>query len=104
MLAAAQEVDTQFQQMPMTWGQVWNIMENVALQAIQPILDGINWLANNIDTAILWIQDNLNIIIPILAAITTAVVLLGMQSLKAGAQMMLSGLQAAAAWAMPGTE
>lgn len=100
MLAAAQEVDEQFQQMPMTWGQVWNIMENIALQAIQPILDGINWLANNIDQAILWIQDNLNIIIPILAAITTAVVLLGMQSLKAGAQMMLAGLQAAAAWAM----
>lgn len=100
MLAAAQEVDAQFQQMPMTWGQVWNIMQNVALQAIQPILDGINWLANNIDQAILWIQDNLNILIPVLAAITTAVVLLGVQSLKAGAQMMLSGLQAAAAWAM----
>ena len=33
----------------MTWSQVWTMMKNTALMSVQPVLDGVNWLANNID-------------------------------------------------------
>ena len=56
MLAAAQEVDEQFQQMPMTWGQVWNQFQNIAIQALEPLLDVISQFAqfvgNNIETIV----------------------------------------------------
>lgn len=35
--------------MPMTWAQVWTMMSNIALQALEPVLTFINWLANNIE-------------------------------------------------------
>ena len=50
LLGAAQETNAAFEQMPMTWGQVWNQMQNMAIQALQPVLDAINWVANNMDT------------------------------------------------------
>ncbi len=49
LLGAAQETNAAFAQMPMTWGQVWNTMQNVAIRALDPVLGGINFLANNIE-------------------------------------------------------
>lgn len=49
VLGAAEETDAAFEQMPMTWGQVWNMMQNVAIRALDPVLGAINWLANNLD-------------------------------------------------------
>ncbi|SBV94396.1 Tape measure domain protein [uncultured Eubacteriales bacterium] len=49
MLASADEINAKFESMPMTWGQVWIRMSNAALVALQPVLTGINWLANNIE-------------------------------------------------------
>lgn len=49
VLGAAEETNAAFEQMPMTWGQVWNQMQNVAIQALQPVLGAINWVANNIE-------------------------------------------------------
>lgn len=49
MLGAAEETNAQFEQMPMTWAQVWTMFQNVAIQALNPVLDAISWLANNID-------------------------------------------------------
>ena len=49
MLGAAEETNAQFEQMPMTWAQVWTMFQNVAIQALDPVLDAISWLANNID-------------------------------------------------------
>ena len=49
MFAAADETNAKFESMPMTWGQVWTLMGNVALQALNPVLTGVNWIANNID-------------------------------------------------------
>lgn len=49
MLGAAEETNAQFEQMPMTWAQVWMMFQNVAIQALDPVLDAISWLANNID-------------------------------------------------------
>lgn len=48
LFAAAEETNAKFAEMPMTWGQVFTVGTNVALQALNPLLDGINWLANNI--------------------------------------------------------
>lgn len=48
MLGAAAETDAAFKQMPMTWGQVWTSMQNTAIQALNPVLMAINFLANNI--------------------------------------------------------
>ena len=38
-----------FEDMPMTWGQVWQLFQNYALKALEPVLNGISWLANNIE-------------------------------------------------------
>ena len=48
MFAAADEVNAKFEEMPMTWGQVWTSMQNTAIQALQPVLNTVNWLANNL--------------------------------------------------------
>ena len=48
VLSSANEVNKTFESMPMTWGQVFTIASNMALQVLQPLLNGINWLANNI--------------------------------------------------------
>mgnify|MGYP000624055191 FL=1 len=50
IFAAADEINAKFEQMPMTWAQVWTTMKNTAIQALEPVLDAVNWAANNIDT------------------------------------------------------
>ena len=49
MLSAADETNAAFESMPMTWSQVWTMMQNTALDALQPVLDGISWVANHMD-------------------------------------------------------
>lgn len=49
ILSAADETNAAFEEMPLTWSQVWTMMQNTAIIALQPVLGGINWLANNID-------------------------------------------------------
>lgn len=49
ILDVADEIDQKFEQMPMTWGQVWNQMQNTALKVLEPVLMGVNWVANHID-------------------------------------------------------
>lgn len=49
MLSATESVNEQFESMPMTWGQVWTQMQNIALTALQPVLNLISWTANNIE-------------------------------------------------------
>lgn len=61
LLGAADETNAAFAQMPMTWGQVWNTMQNTAIQALQPVLDFINFLANN-----------MGVVVPIVAGATAA--------------------------------
>ena len=47
IFASADDINSKFDQMPMTWGQVMTSMKNSALMAFQPVLDKINELANN---------------------------------------------------------
>ncbi len=49
MLGAAESVNEQFESMPVTWEQVWIRMQNIALVALQPVLDLISWTASNIE-------------------------------------------------------
>lgn len=46
---ASDEINAQFEAMPMTWGQVWTTMKNGALMEFQPVLQKVNELANNQD-------------------------------------------------------
>lgn len=56
MLSAAAETNAKFEQMPMTWGQVWTQMQNIAIKQLQPLLDAIGqmagWIGEHMDTAI----------------------------------------------------
>ena len=47
MFASAEEINSRFEKMPMTWGQIWTKMKNIAIKAFQPLLIKINELANN---------------------------------------------------------
>lgn len=49
ILGAAEETNAAFEQMPMTWGQVWTMAQNIAVRALDPVLQAISWLANNIE-------------------------------------------------------
>lgn len=50
MFAAAEETNAKFEQMPMTWAQVWTSFQNMAVKALNPVLQGVSWVANNMDT------------------------------------------------------
>ena len=52
MLSAAKETNAAFEQMPLTWSQVWTMAGNMALQALQPVLDLISLAANNTERLI----------------------------------------------------
>ena len=47
LLSATDDINAKFNSMPLTWGQVWTHIKNIAYQAITPILTAINWMANN---------------------------------------------------------
>jgi len=47
LLSATGEINEQFEQMPMTWGQVWQGIMNELYYASIPLLEFINLLANN---------------------------------------------------------
>lgn len=49
MLAATDEINEEFENMPRTWAQVWDRVQNDALKAFQPVLDKISDLANSED-------------------------------------------------------
>lgn len=48
LLQSAEETNDEFEKMPMTWGQVWTSFKNTAIMALNPVLKGVSWLANNI--------------------------------------------------------
>jgi tape measure domain-containing protein len=47
LLGATEEINTQFESMPMTWAQVWTGIMNELYYASIPLLNVINWLAQN---------------------------------------------------------
>ena len=47
IFSAADDINSKFESMPMTWGQIWQSMQNTALIAFQPVLQRLNDLANS---------------------------------------------------------
>lgn len=62
LLSATDEINAQFESMPMTWGQVWTGVMNELIYASQPLLEFISLLAQN------W-----SILEPIVIGLSTAV-------------------------------
>lgn len=62
LLNATDEINAKFEQMPMTWAQVWQGVMNGLYYASQPVLQLISWMAQN------W-----SILQPIIMGVATAV-------------------------------
>lgn len=75
---SADEIEERFANMPMTWSQVWTIAMNRAIMASQPLLEGINYLAQNWGT-----------LEPIIVGVAGAI----------GIYSLAMGVQTAATWA-----
>lgn len=50
MLSATEEINAQFESMPLTWAQIWTMTTNELLKASQPILDFISMIAQHWET------------------------------------------------------
>lgn len=91
MSYAADETNERFNKLPMTWDQVMTKLKNTFIRGLDPILAGINWLANNWDAI-------RPAILGVTAAIGTALIIMGAYKtatlLAAGAQMLLNSTMA----------
>ena len=47
IIASADDVNKKFSELPMTWSELWNTMQNTALIALQPVLNQLSSLASN---------------------------------------------------------
>ena len=47
IFSASDEINAKFEQMPMTFGQIWQMFKNSALMAFQPVLEQLNTMANS---------------------------------------------------------
>ena len=50
MLAATEDINKDFGEIPLTWGQVWTSICNRVIKATEPLLQAISWLAQNWET------------------------------------------------------
>ena len=76
IFAATDDINAKFAAMPMTWGQVWQRMENAALMAFQPIADRLSALANN-TTVINFAIVGINAVVAVIAEIFDLVAAVG---------------------------
>lgn len=61
ILSSTNEINKQFEQMPMTWSQTWTVLMSKLSYVLQPVLLGVNALVQNFD-----------ILLPIITAVITA--------------------------------
>ena len=47
IFASADDINAKFNEMPQTWGQIWQGMQNTALVAFRPVLQRLNDIANS---------------------------------------------------------
>ena len=88
LLGSAEEIDAQFQSMPMTWEQVWTGAMNQLLYASQPLLQFINLLAQNWSTLE-------PIVLGVAAAVGLYVIALGAYKAVAAASAVTGAVHAA---------
>ena len=126
MLKATDEIDAQFQEMPMTLAEAFTMGKNAIQKSLQDSFSGWSEFLNSdegqqaimqaitlftvlaqmgvgalsaIGQGALWVSNNLDFILPILAAIGVALVILNGQAILAGMANVGSALASAAAWA-----
>lgn len=127
MLKATDEIDAQFQDMPMTLAEAFTMGQNAIRKNLQESFSGWSEFLNSdegqqaimqaitlftvlaqvgvgalsaIGQGALWVSNNLDFILPILAAIGLALVILNGQAILAGMANVGSALASAAAWAV----
>ena len=100
LFAAAEDTNAKFEQMPMTWAQVWTSFKNTATMALQPVLTGINWAANNLDILIPIVGTAGAAFAVFLIAANRVNICTGATNAMATAQKMLSAAMATG-WAIP---
>lgn len=49
LLSSVEETNQKFNEIPLTWSDVWTQASNMAVMSLQPLLEAINWVANNIE-------------------------------------------------------
>lgn len=81
MFAAADETNAKFAKLPMTWGEVWTVIQNGLLQTFQSLIQVIGAGAQ-------WIYDNWSTLEPIFWGLATAI----------GVYTVMTGIQTAATW------
>ena len=86
MLAAADETNARFAEMPMTWAQVWTVAKNIILQAFEPVIQTIGKGAQ-------WIYDNWATIAPVFYGIAGGI---GVAAAAYGIWTAVTWLQVAA--------
>ena len=100
MFEAADETNAKFEEMPMTWAQVWTTFQNTAVMAMQPVLGAINAAANNLDILIPIVATaGAAFAVFMLAANWTSICTAATNGLAAAQQLF--GRAAAQAWALP---
>lgn len=100
MLDAAEETNAKFEQIPMTWGQVWTSVQNTAIMATQPVLDAINWTANNLDMLIPIVGTAGAAFLVFVTAANWVNICTGATNTLANAQKMLNAV-IATGWGLP---
>ena len=125
MLKATDEIDEQFRQMPMTLAEAFTMGKNAIQKSLQDSFSGWSDFLNSdegqqammrminlfsvlaqigvgamsvIGKSALWVADNLDFIIPILAAVGVALMILHGQAILAGMANVGSALASAGAW------
>lgn len=126
MLKATDEIDAEFRQMPMTLAEAFAVGKNAIQKNLQDNFSGWSEFLNSdegqqtmmqminlfsiltqvgvgalstVGQAALWVSNNLDFILPILAAIGVALVILNGQAILAGVANVGSALASVAAWA-----
>lgn len=47
MLGATEDIEKQFEQMPMTWGQAWTVMKSAAIKSMSDVMEELNEVLNS---------------------------------------------------------
>lgn len=125
MFEAADETNAAFEKIPMTFGQVWTMAGNAAVNAMRPAMTKLNDLLNSdlgqkavngliggfellgraasgvIDLMAMgaqWVSDHWNLVSSILAAMAGVAVAIGIRMAAAGAVSAAAAIKSAIAW------
>ena len=85
VLGAAEETNAAFAEMPMTWGQMFDSLKNIAITSLQPLFDFVGSIPQ-------LMIDNYPIVISVMLGIAAAIAVVGTQAMIAAAKIALANL------------